>query len=53
MTLSTPAYVRAQRANDQLRAVRMTRAFTIHAEGSLAVVAACIVGLVLILRRKR
>jgi ribonuclease PH len=37
MTLSTPAYVRAQRANDQLRAVRMTRAFTIHAEGSVLI----------------
>ena len=37
MTLSTPAYVRAQRANDQLRAVRMTRGFTIHAEGSVLI----------------
>ncbi len=37
MTLSTPAYVRTQRANDQLRAVRITRGFTIHAEGSVLI----------------
>jgi len=37
MTLTAPAYVRSQRANDQLRAVRMTRGFTVHAEGSVLI----------------
>ena len=37
MTLSTPAYVRPARANDQLRTVRITRAFTLHAEGSVLI----------------
>ena len=37
MTSSTPAYVRPARANDQLRPVRITRGFTLHAEGSVLI----------------
>ena len=37
MTSSTPAYVRPARANDQLRLVRITRGFTLHAEGSVLI----------------
>lgn len=37
MTSSTPAYVRPGRANDQLRPVRITRGFTVHAEGSVLI----------------
>jgi ribonuclease PH len=37
MTLTTPAYARSQRAHDQLRPVRMTRGFTVHAEGSVLI----------------
>jgi ribonuclease PH len=37
MTLLTPAYARPERANDQLRAVRITRGFTMHAEGSVLI----------------
>ena len=37
MTLTTPAYARSQRANDQLRPVRITRGFTVHAEGSVLI----------------
>ena len=37
MTLPSSAYVRPGRANDQLRAVRITRGFTMHAEGSVLI----------------
>ena len=37
MTSSTPAYVRTARANDHLRPVRITRGFTLHAEGSVLI----------------
>ena len=37
MTSFTPAYVRPARANDQLRPVRITRGFTLHAEGSVLI----------------